>query len=175
MRRRDSSSSGSETVGLVVRHALSASATIQPNSWIMDSGATCHMCNDSKLFAELHSLKQPQEVTLGDGRALEATGHGIVALQMKLPDAKTKRCKLHDVLYMPKLSYNLLSVSKATEAGKTTRFSEAGCQVLDDNRKLIATASRVGSLYYLNCRSDCQQINVAENQSQGTKEDVWHR
>ncbi len=133
------------------------------------------MCNDDKLFVEYHSLKQPQEVALGDGHPMEATGYGTVALVMLLPDGKTKRCKLHDVLYVQKLSYNLLSVSNATEAGKTTRFSEVGCHILDANRKLIATGSRVGSLYYLDCRTDCQQINVAENQSRGTKENAWHR
>ena len=151
-KRRDSSGSGSETVGLVVKHALSASASGRLNSWVVDSGATSHMCNDDKLFVEFRSLKQPQEVALGDGHALEVTGHGTVALVMKLPDGKTQRCKLHDVLYVPKLSYNLLSVSKATEAGKTTKFSEAGCQILDVNGKLSAEGSRVGSLYYLDVR-----------------------
>ena len=37
---------------LVVCHALAASAT---GNWIVDSGATCHMCSDSKLFSTLHN------------------------------------------------------------------------------------------------------------------------
>jgi len=49
MKERDSSSSGSE-VGLVVCHALAASNANQCNSWIVDSGATCHMYNSDKQF-----------------------------------------------------------------------------------------------------------------------------
>lgn len=33
---------------------------------------------------------------------------------------------------------------------------------------------RVGNLYYLNCLTNRQQANVADNRSQQTKEDVWH-
>ncbi len=36
--------SDSESTGLVVQHALSADAHCQ-DRWILDSGATCHMCN----------------------------------------------------------------------------------------------------------------------------------
>ena len=101
---QDDNSSCSETDALVISHALSASNT---RSWIVDSGATCHMCNDETMFSRFHLLEQPQQVKLGDGHILEATAHGIVSLQMNLSDAKTRRCKLHDVLFVPKLSYNL--------------------------------------------------------------------
>ena len=56
VRRRDSSSSDSDSIGLMVNHVMSASSTGRLNDWIVDSGATCHMCNDDKLFAELRSL-----------------------------------------------------------------------------------------------------------------------
>ena len=76
---------------------------------------------------------------------------------------------------MPDLSYNLLSVSKAAEAGKVVEFSETSCQSLDANRKPITDAMRVGNLYYLNCLTDRQQAHAADNQSQQTKQDVWYR
>ena len=43
---QDSNSSDSESAGLVVSHALSASSSSEHNTWIVDSGATCHMCHD---------------------------------------------------------------------------------------------------------------------------------
>ena len=133
------------------------------------------MCNDRKQFVEFCSLNHPVEVTLGDGHALEAFGRGIVILEMKLPDGKTKSCRTRDVLYVPKLSYNLLSVSRAADAGKMTKFNESSCQILDDNMKPIAVAMKVGRLYYLECGTNCQQINTVENQSWESKEQVWHR
>lgn len=175
VRQRDSSSSEGESVGLVVRHALSANVSSRRDNWIVDSGATCHMCNDRELFAELRDLERPLEVTLGDGHELEATGSGTVEMEMKLPTGRTKRCKLRDVLYVPKLSYNLLSVSKATDAGKTVKFSEAGCQIVDVKQELVAVATKEGSLYCLDCRMNPQQANAAEVRSEETREDVWHR
>ena len=37
---------------------------------------------------------------------------------MVLPNGKVKSCALCDVLYVPKLSYNLVSVAKASLMGK---------------------------------------------------------
>ena len=105
-----------ETDALVVSHALPAGPTA---NWIIDSGATCHMCSNKKLFTDFQSLKKPMEVTLGDGRTLEATGRGVVSLKMKLPDSLPRRCNLQDVLHVPALSYNLLSVAKAAEKEKS--------------------------------------------------------
>ena len=173
-RQGDSSSSDSENVGLVARHALSAS-TGRHDSWIVDSGATCHMCNDRKLFVELRSLDKLLEVTLGDGYDLHAIGRGVVVLETKLPSGRTKKCKLHNVLYVPKLSYNLLSVSRTSDAGKTARFGETSCQILDANRKLVAVATRVGDLYYLSCCPGSQKCHTAVDKGTETREDVWHR
>ena len=57
-------------------------------------------------------------MTLGDGRSLEAVGQGIVTLETRLPSGKTKRCNLNNVLCVPKLAYNLLSVPKVSAAGE---------------------------------------------------------
>ena len=133
------------------------------------------MSNNLTLFVELRSLEKSLNVTLGDGRSLEATGRGTVELEMKLPNGTTKSCKLHNVLYVPKLAYNLLSVSKASESGKRVRFSETGCHIFDAKKRLIASGTKVGSLYYLDCLTGCQEVNAADGLLQESKEDVWHR
>ena len=73
--------------------------------------------------------------------------------------------KLHDVLLVPKLAYNLLSVTAAAKRGKVTTFSEVRC---DSTRRLVAVGSRNGSLYYLDCDSHAHQ----STDSNGT---LWHR
>ena len=173
--QKQKDSSDSESAGLFVYHMLSANTAGGTDSWIVDSGATCHMCNDEKLFVELHSLKQPMEVMLGDGHIIKAVGHGDIMLQMNTEPGKSKLCKVRDVMYVPKISYNLLSVSKASEFGNTTKFSRSGCQIFDVKHDLIATATRVGSLYYLNCHTDRHEANLSQQQSQMTKEHLWHK
>ena len=76
------------------------------------------MCNDGKLFAELRSLKQPLEVMLGDGCAVEETGQGTVVLEMAPTSGKTSRCKLHVALYVPDLSYKLAQCIKGSGSWK---------------------------------------------------------
>ena len=85
---------------------------------------------------------------------------------MNLSGGETRKCRLRDMLYVPDLPYNSVSVSKASEARKV---DETGCQFLNSDNKVIATAVRCGSLYLLNCRSR-EQASVAV-----TKEDIWHR
>jgi len=46
----DENSSDSESTSLVVQHALSADSNAR-NQWILDSGATCHMCNSESMLA----------------------------------------------------------------------------------------------------------------------------
>lgn len=36
------------------------------DQWIVDSGATKHMCSDKSIFTNLHTLSCPLYVTLGD-------------------------------------------------------------------------------------------------------------
>ena len=78
------------------------------NAWIVDSGETCHMCNNKNCFVE-YDDRETVSVALGDGHSLEAIGSGKVTLKVLLPDGKVKKCTLSDVLYAPKLSFNLLS------------------------------------------------------------------
>ncbi len=56
----------------MVNHAFS-SVNGRTNTWIIDSGATCHMCNDVSKFVKLHNLEKPEDVTLGDGHVVIKT------------------------------------------------------------------------------------------------------
>lgn len=164
--------SDSESSGLVASHALSASNSIEQSAWIVDSGATCHMSHNRNLFSTLYQLQNPIDVMLGDGRALTATGRGEVVLNMILPNGESKPCILHDVLLVPKLSYNLLSVAKASQKGKVVRFTNSACYVLSKDHQMVAKATKMGSLYQLNHKHNHEQTNVAESES---TEDVWHK
>ena len=95
----------SDSDALIVGHdALVAGMT---SGWIVDSGATCHMCNSRLMFVEYRGLEKFEKVTLGDGHSLDAVGRGTVGLVVKLPGEKTKRLKL---LFVSDLSYNLQQI-----------------------------------------------------------------
>ena len=127
------------------------------------------MYQDSKSFTTLHQLEDPIDVVLGDGRALTAVGRGEVVLDMVLPNGESKSCTLHDVLYVPTLSYNLLSVAKASQKGKIVKFTKFACYMLDKRHKMVAKATKIGSLYQLNHKPNHEQASL------DTKEDIWHK
>ena len=118
--------SDSDGVGLTDCHALSACDT-QPYHWIIDSGATSHMCNDETQFTDLVLLKQPHKVTLGDEHQVEAAGCGTVMLDIELTPGKSKKCTLTNMLYVPELTFSLISVSKAADKIGRAVFTNQGC------------------------------------------------
>ena len=73
----------------------------------------------------------------------------MVALELELEDGKTITGQLHDVLYIPELAYNLLSISKVAKRGKRVDFYKSHCEIIDNNERVVATGTKRGGLYYL--------------------------
>ena len=170
--RANQSDSDEEYVGLLACHALASACdpSVKSNSWIVDSGATCHMTNDYSIFVSYEEIKDPIPVMLGDDTPLEAIGRGDISVRMKLNNDKCRVLTLKNVLHVPKLAYNLLSVSTATKAGKKTIFSENTCEIIDAKGKLVATGKRNGKLYYLDCDPNVSVANIAKSDV-----NTWHR
>ena len=88
-------------------------------------------------------------MSLGDGSSLDVTGQGTVEMDMLLADGIRRECALKNVLYVPKLAYNLVSVSRAAEAGRMAHFDDSSCEFQNESGKSVALGNRHGSLYYL--------------------------
>ena len=148
---QDSDSSCGDYVGLFADAALSTSSTIKPEmkttsksskSWVVDSGATCHMSGYAAEFVNLKKLERPVRVTVGDGRVLTARAHGTVRLRTK------RKVKLHNTLFVPGLDYNLLSVDKAVVVGGLrATFNRTQCRMTDRYGQCVIRATRHGGLY----------------------------
>ena len=107
------------------------------------------MCNDKKLFVDLRHLNTPQQVTLGDGSSLEGPAEGTVTTENTPTRWKHAELQTEKYSFILKLAYTLLSVSKAFETGKTTKFIKSGCKILNKEKKIVFSATRVGNLYHL--------------------------
>ncbi|KAF2347164.1 Zinc finger CCHC-type [Trinorchestia longiramus] len=77
------SSSTGETMMFTSAFAI---GNVDCNSWIVDSGATQHMCNKQSEFSSYSDLSSPVRVEIGDGRALKGIGVGEVRLKITLPN-----------------------------------------------------------------------------------------
>ena len=97
--------------------------------------------------------------------------YGPVILEVETPSGKGNKCYLSDVLYVPNLSYNLLSVKKSTDTIKSTALIS---NFLNAEGEVEATGRRIGELYYLNCR-DTQQATAAKHGGGMSQEELWQR
>ena len=81
------------------------------SSWLIDSGCTNHMTYDKELFEELKNT-EVKRVRIGNGELLEVKGKDAVAI------ASYKCTKfISDVLFVPKIDQNLLSVGQLLDKG----------------------------------------------------------
>ena len=78
------------------------------------------------------------------------------------------------ICYTCRSYHNLLSITKSTSRGKTVRFDEATCEILNEDQEIVGLATKYGSLYYLNCKINSQQeaVNAVTNQS---NIEMWHQ
>ena len=82
-------------------------------------------------------------------------------------------------MYVPNLLHNLLSVSEAESKRKSFEFGQLHCNIIDNKFGVIATATKSGNLYYLNCAGS--NLSVKKNHTamkcastDQTKESIWH-
>ena len=74
---------------------FTASSNQSPSEqWLIDSGATSHMTYSRELLHRYCKFNEPQMVSLGDGRTVEAIGAGDIELNMMFKVSKKKRCTM---------------------------------------------------------------------------------
>jgi hypothetical protein len=102
----------------------------------MDSGASRTMCSNQKWFQQYSPLTKDIPVILGDNSAIQGVGQGHVHVRMRAGN-EWNEVILQNVLYVPDLHGNLLSISHLTSRGANVRFAGQSCQIYDPSRNVI--------------------------------------
>jgi hypothetical protein len=97
----------------VVQHMLNTMAANVDNVWYVDSGASNHMTYHGEWFRDVKNLEKPGYVETGDDTAHPIAHIGNVPLAMQ--DGKIKY--LSDVLHVPNITKNFVSVGQMIEHG----------------------------------------------------------
>ncbi|KAE8729490.1 putative Kinase family protein / peptidoglycan-binding LysM domain-containing protein [Hibiscus syriacus] len=96
--------------------------------WIIDSGALDHMTGNIDLLKEYNKSSLPAFIKIADDSLTTVKGSGSATLN--------KNLILHNVLYVPRLACNLLSVSKLIkDSGCNVVFGTGGCIFQAQNSK----------------------------------------
>ena len=99
---------------------------MQNSTWWIDSGATVHVANSMQGFHTSRTLQRGERrIKVANG--VEAEVEAIGELPIKLHDGFT--LQLHDVLYVPSLSRDLISVSCFAYDGFECLFGAEQCLI----------------------------------------------
>ncbi|KAF7135561.1 hypothetical protein RHSIM_Rhsim08G0049500 [Rhododendron simsii] len=124
------------------------------NMWYLDTGCSNHMCGDKKLFSNLDESFH-NTVKFGDNSTVAVMGKGSVTIQPKGNLTHT----ISNVLFVPDLKTNLLSVGQLQEKGYKISIKGGVCQIQDAKLGLIAqvnmTANRMFPLHLHNTNHSC--------------------
>ncbi len=143
-------------------------SSVEQNSskWFVDSGCSNHMTFDKSLFSS-YTSGHPSTVSLGNNNLANITGIGTVEILILVRGNQVK-CTLKNVLHVPDLGYQLLSVPTFDKLGFRTSFESGRCLISSGSR-LLATATMLGNLYQLDVpRSEFKALL-------STSLPIWHR
>jgi hypothetical protein len=130
--------------------------------WVLDSGCSQHITYDKSRFVRL--TRQGGAVTVANRKELPIAGKGTVEINVA-----SKRVRLDEVLYVPTIGYNLLSISQLADKGISTLFDKEKAEIRRSGN-LLATSYRQGRTYVLReaiaCRVDVESSGDSI---------LWHR
>lgn len=108
-------------------------ATNSADAWMIKSGCTHHMTSSLQNFKSF-DRSYFSRIRLGDGRLVEAKGREIVSA----PTLSGTKLNL-EVLFVPDIHYNLLSVGQLLDKNYSVRLKNKYCEIFDANgSKLLA-------------------------------------
>eukprot|EP00253_Pinus_taeda_P010090 PITA_10090 len=133
----ESSSAGLAATQVQRKYAFPSISGASLGIWYVDSGASRHMTGVREYFSELSECGTDMEVVLGDDKVVRAVGVGTLTFERE----SKPPLKVSDVLYVPGMRKNLISISALEDRGYEVLFR--GGQVLMYPRGTPADSARV--------------------------------
>lgn len=135
--------------------------------WILDSGATAHMCSDEMAIKNARA-PQKRHVIIANNEAIEIKCVGSVDECIEI-EGKKSVIRIDDVQCIPDICANLFSVSKLVKKNYKVIFDINGAKIYDEHKKVIAIASLVNDLFKLD---RCVENEYAAFASKAI---LWHK
>ncbi|CAH2102026.1 unnamed protein product [Euphydryas editha] len=131
------------------------------NGWYIDSGASMHMTmRQDWLYDDV-----PPPITsikIANDKMLPVKRCGKVDLQVITNKGK-QTVQIKNVMYVPELATNLLSVSQIIKNGCSVQFTNNGCKIFNNKKIEVASAHLINNMYRLNINTIPAYNCKAEN------------
>lgn len=137
------------------------------NFWIVDSGASDHMSNDSSVLNDFHSFDKPSFVSIANGNRVPVIGTGKLSLFSKTINSS--------VMYVPDFPFKLLSVGKITRLLDCLAIFSPHNIIFQDRvtKKMIGEGFYLNGLYYISTSSSFSKSLIADSPS-SSLQNLWH-
>jgi hypothetical protein len=130
------------------------------SNFILDSAATVHICYQKELFDSIKPIDTSIKWGNNASNAIKASGVGNISLKFS---STSKSAILSDVLYVPELGVNLISLALIAKRGITLNFTKDTITMYKPSKEVLARG-----LYKENVVS----FKVTSSQNISSKEDV---
>ena len=146
-----------EIVCLMAKYKNNSSPN-NSEDWYIDSGCSNHMIFNKSLFSS-YTTGTFSEVDFGNLERAKIAGFGDIVIKINNPKSN-KDIKIKNVLHVPDLGYQLLSVQNWDLAGYSTVFENKTC-VIKDKHTILATGTLKNGLYKLDVeRIDTRHVKA---------------
>ena len=130
--------------------ACSVAEENHKNKWFLDTGCSNHMCGKKEMFSELDESFVSEE-KFGNDTKVPVMGKGKISIKLK--DGSINF--ISDVLYVPSLHQNLLSMEQLSEKGYEMQIYKGVCTINNERKGLIAKVKMTPNrLFPLNIKSE---------------------
>jgi 23S rRNA-/tRNA-specific pseudouridylate synthase len=138
----------------------------------VDSGASSHMCSSKDQFQNI--AQNDLLLNLANHSFTKIRGTGNVKIKVS-NENNLRSVNLNNVMYVPDLRSNLLSVGKITDKGSTVIFENNKVYILDKDGKEIMIGQKINHLYYVRDILDKKEETAASTMNiSRTKIQEWH-
>ncbi len=154
------------------RVCIVGEASEERNKWLLDSGASTHVCNSRSMFEEIKPEKS--SVLVGDNNEVFVEGRGTVKLRVKANNTNIVNALiLQNVAFVPKLGVNLVSTGRLESQGMTI-VTENGRSNILAGSTLIGCAVRTKRNPYL-YEFEYQQRDTVLLTTTMNRWSLWHQ
>lgn len=130
--------------------ATSATTHNDSLNWYVDSGASRHMTLHRE-WLEDERAPPVTSIRIADNNILKVQSCGDVTIKVPDTQGNISKIQVRNVLYVPDIGTNLISVSKTIKSGCKIEFDEIGCQIINKQTGLkVADAIEINDMYKLN-------------------------
>lgn len=151
------------------------------DDWYIDSGASAHMTMNRTILENVKNV-HTGNVTAANNSKMSIECSGDIKLQC---NDNNENIFVKNVLYVPDLCTNLISVSQMIKNNNKVVFKENKCEITSKYGDVIATATMVDDMFKLDCKLAATENSLKRNSAFAmdnghalvakVDHEIWHR